>query len=159
MAQSSIYPIPSCAECGIQSAGKCPTCHQSLCMDHFPLTAHQPCATRAAQRADEATCYVCGAPVEPKQWSTAVFAHYIDSHACAGCHRFVCDGQHTTFQREEVNLRRDGVRSHRYHFTRRFCPVCARLRLFGGLIGASWWLAGTVAALTTLVIVAQVAFR
>ncbi len=157
MAQADIYPIPSCAECGIQSAGKCPTCHRSLCLDHFPLEAHQPCATRNAQRAEQMRCYVCGAAVKPQQWSSAVFAHYIDTHTCAGCHRYVCDDKHTAHQQEDVIIRRDGLRSHSYHVTRRYCPVCSPLRVFGGLIGAGWWLAGAVAALATLAIVAQIA--
>lgn len=157
MAQADIYPIPSCSECGIQSSGKCPTCHHSLCLDHFPLDAHQPCAARVARRAAKMNCYVCGAGVKPQQWSSAVFAHYIDSHVCAGCHRYVCDDKHTAYQREDVAIKRDGVRSHRYHVTRRFCPVCARLRIFGGLIGAGWWLAAVVVIVATLAIVAQIA--
>ncbi|HZC05596.1 MAG TPA: hypothetical protein VE338_08140 [Ktedonobacterales bacterium] len=156
MVQADIYPIPSCAECGIQSSGKCPSCHRSLCLDHFPLDAHQPCATRASQRAEQMNCYICGDPVKPQQWSTAVFAHYIDGHICAGCHRYVCDAKHAAHQQEDVVIRRDGVRSHRYHMTRRYCPTCSRLRVFGGLIGAGWWLAGAVVLIATIAIVAQI---
>lgn len=157
MAQADIYPIPSCAECGIQSAGKCPTCHHSLCLDHFPVDAHQPCAARAAKQAKHMHCYICGTTVRPQQWSTAVFAHYIDAHTCAGCRRYICNDKHSAHQQEDVVIRRDGVRSHRYHVTRRYCPTCMRLRVFGGLIGAGWWLAGSVIVLATLAIVAQIA--
>src|SRR5258708_35205100 len=38
----------------------------------------------------------------------------------------------------------DGVRSHRYHVTRRYCGMCAPLRAVGGLIGAGWVGAGVV---------------
>lgn len=157
MAAQDIYAIPSCAECGIQSAGKCPTCHRSLCVDHFPLEAHQPCARRVAQRAAQMRCYVCGDAVKPQQWSTAVFAHYIDAHTCEGCHRYICEHHHTAHTQEDVAIRRDGVRNHRYHMIKRYCPVCSRLRIFGGLLGAGWWLAGAVILLTTLAIVAQIA--
>ena len=157
MAQLDVYPIPSCAECGIQSAGKCPTCHHSLCVDHFPLDAHAPCAARLAASETTRKCYICGEPARPQQWSSAVDAHYIDSHACAGCHRAVCDDAHTTFRQEDILIRRDGVRSHRYHVTKRYCPVCSRLRVFGGLIGAGWWLAGLIVVVAIAVIVAQVA--
>ena len=157
MAQLDVYPIPSCAECGIQSAGKCPTCHHSLCVDHFPLTAHEPCATRLAASETSRKCYICGEPARPQQWSSAVYAHYIDAHACAGCHRAICDDAHTVFRQEDIIVRRDGVRSHRYHTTKRYCPVCSRLRVFGGLIGAGWWLAGSIVVVAIAVIVAQVA--
>lgn len=154
---ADIYAIPSCAVCGIQSAGKCPTCHHNLCVDHFPLDAHPPCAARAERQSAKMRCYICGDAVKPQQWSTAVFAHYIDSHVCEGCHRYVCAAKHTAHQIEDVEIKRDGVRSQRYHIIKRYCPVCARLRIFGGLIGAGWWLAGAVAALTILAIVAQIA--
>ena len=62
MAQLDVYPIPSCAECGIQSAGKCPACHQNLCVDHFPLDAHAPCAARLAASETKRKCYICGEP-------------------------------------------------------------------------------------------------
>lgn len=153
MALPSLYPIPSCAECGIQSAGRCPTCHHHLCIDHFPQEAHQPCASHLQRHAEQMRCYICGAQALPRQWSTAVFAHYSDSGRCAGCHRYVCSETHTAFQREDVTIRRDSLQSHRYHNTRRYCPTCARLRLFGGILGASWWLAGSVAVLAALVIV------
>lgn len=157
MAQIDVYPIPSCSECGIQSAGTCPTCHHNLCVDHFPLGGHQPCASRLAAHASAHFCYLCGAPARPQQWSSAVYAHYIDSHVCGGCHRAICDDEHTAFRDEDIVIRRDGVRSHRYHVTRRYCPVCVRLRVFGGLIGAGWWLAGSASALAIAVIVAQIA--
>jgi hypothetical protein len=158
MAQAEIYPIPSCSECGIQSAGKCPACHHSLCLDHFPLDAHEPCAARSEKHVAQMHCYICGESVKPQQWSSAVFAHYIDAHMCVGCHRYICNDKHTARQQEDVVIKRDGVRSHRYHVTQRYCPACARLRVFGGLIGAGWWLAGSVVVLATLAIVAQIAF-
>lgn len=142
MAQPTVYPIPSCTECGLASAGRCPTCRRSLCMDHFGVEDHQPCAKRLAQRAADYVCYVCGVPVRPQQWSTAVFAHYTDSYRCRGCHRHICDAQHTRFSDENVEIVRDGLQGHRYHITRRYCAICAPLRHIGGLIGASWWAAG-----------------
>lgn len=147
MPQPTIYsPAPSCAECGLESAGRCPTCHRSLCVDHFGLPDHQPCAQRLAEHGAEYVCYVCGVPVQPQQWSTAVFAHYIDSCMCTGCHRYVCDEQHTRLKTEGVELVRDGLRSSRYHTTRRYCAICAPLRGIGGLRGASWWATAVCAA-------------
>ena len=133
----SVYPVPSCAECGLESAGRCPTCKRSLCIDHFGCEAHEPCATRLVKHADDYVCYVCGLPVKPRQWSTAVFAHYIDSGTCMGCKRSICDGQHTSVLDEAVEIGRDGLRSHRYHVTQRYCGVCAPLRRVGGLLGVS----------------------
>ena len=138
MSHPSIYPVPSCAECGLESAGRCPDCGRSLCIDHFGLEDHLPCARRLADRAGTTLCYVCGVPLHPQQWSTSVFAHYIDSCTCAGCHRFICDEQHTRMREERVQLIRDGVRSHRYYVTRRYCGLCYPLRFAGGLIGAGW---------------------
>ena len=157
MARLNVYPIPSCAECGIQSAGSCPKCRRPLCVDHFPIEAHEPCATRIGARQLARTCYICGAPARPQQWSTEVYAHYVDAHTCAGCHRAICDNPHTAVLEESVSLKRDGVRSHRYHMMKRYCPTCSRLRLLGGLIGAGWWLTGAVAAVAIIVIVAQLA--
>lgn len=157
MARLNVYPIPSCAECGIQSAGKCPTCHNSFCVDHFPLDAHEPCAARLAASEVKRACYICGEPALPQQWSSEIYAHYVDSHACAGCHRPVCEEAHTAYKTEDIVVRRDGVRSHRYHMTKRFCPVCSHLRVFGGLIGAGWWLTGVIAVIVIVIIVAQVA--
>jgi hypothetical protein len=135
--QTSVFPVASCTECGLASAGRCPTCHRSLCMDHFGLEDHQPCATHISEHAADYVCYVCGAPVVPQQWSTAVFAHYIDSYTCAGCNRYICDTQHTRLRDESVEIARDGLRSHRYHVTLRYCDVCAPLQWVGGLRGAS----------------------
>lgn len=137
MAQINVYPVASCTECGLASAGRCPTCHCSLCMDHFGLEDHQPCATRLVQHAADYACYVCGSPVVPQQWSTAVFAHYIDSYRCAGCLRFICDNQHTRVRDESVEIARDGLRSHRYHITVRYCDACAPLQRIGGLRGVA----------------------
>ncbi len=156
MARLDVYPIPSCAECGIQSAGKCPTCHRNLCVDHFPLDAHAPCSGRLAASVVARACYICGEPARPQQWSSEVYAHYVDSHACIGCHRPICDDEHTAFREEGIVVRRDGVRSHRYHVPRRDCQVCFRLRAFGGLIGAGWCLASVIVMIAVAVIVAQV---
>ncbi|MEO7000789.1 MAG: hypothetical protein ABI068_03215 [Ktedonobacterales bacterium] len=158
MAQFNLYPVPSCTECGLQSSGRCPTCHRHLCMDHFPVEEHHPCATRLAEHASEYVCYICGAPVRPHQWSTASFAHYIDSQKCTGCHRFICDTQHTRFSKEDVRIARDGMQSHRYHLTQRYCPTCARLRLFGGLIGAAWLLACIIGVVVIAFLVFQFFF-
>lgn len=145
--QPSIYsPAPSCTECGLEAAGRCPTCHRSLCVDHFGLPDHQPCAKRIEAHGGEYVCYVCGAQVQPQQWSTAVFAHYIDSCMCAGCHRYICDERHTRRKTENVQLVRDGLRSSRYHTTRRYCALCSPMRGLGGLLGASRLLAGIGAA-------------
>ncbi|HEX9037225.1 MAG TPA: hypothetical protein VF808_09575 [Ktedonobacterales bacterium] len=157
MAQFSVYPIPSCAECGIQSAGSCPTCHHPLCMDHFAFEAHEPCASRLAASEIARACYICGAPASPQQWSSEAYAHYVDPHTCRGCHRAICDEAHTTLRDEDIIVRRDGMRSHRYHMMKRYCPVCARLRFMGGLIGAGWWLTGVVAVMAIIVLLAQVA--
>ena len=147
MPQPTVYsPAPSCAECGLEAAGRCPTCHRSLCVDHFGLPDHRPCADRLAAHGAEYVCYVCGIQVRPQQWSTAVFAHYIDSCACAGCHRYICEDQHTRRKLENVELVRDGLRSSRYHRTRRYCALCSPLRGVGGLIGASRWATGMCAA-------------
>lgn len=132
-----IYPAPSCAECGLESSGRCPTCHHSLCLDHFGLDDHQPCAQQRAEHADAYCCYVCGATVHPQQWSSAIFAHYVDSGKCTGCHRYICDSGHTRYRAEAVTLIRDGLRSHRYHIMQRYCAVCAPLRSIGGLLGVS----------------------
>lgn len=137
MTPPMVYPAPSCTECGLESSGRCPTCHHSLCLDHFGLNDHQPCAQQRAEHADEYRCYVCGAPVYPQQWSSAIFAHYVDSSRCSGCHRYICDAGHTRYRAEAVTLSRDGLRSHRYHVMQRYCAVCAPLRSVGGLLGAS----------------------
>ncbi|MGH2515174.1 MAG: hypothetical protein ACRDHP_05915 [Ktedonobacterales bacterium] len=154
MAQPVVYPAPTCTECGLESSGRCPTCHHSLCLDHFGFDDHQPCANYHAEHADDYRCYVCGAPVRPQQWSTAVFAHYIDSSRCAGCHRYVCDTEHTRYRTESVYLARDGLRSHRYHTMRRYCSLCSPLRRLGGLLGASRVLVafGVVAATAFIVL-------
>jgi len=144
-----VYPAPTCTECGLESSGRCPTCHHSLCLDHFGLDDHQPCARHRAEHAGEYRCYVCGAPVRPQQWSSAVFAHYIDSSRCAGCHRYICDTEHTHYRTEAISLARDGLRSHRYHVIQRYCAICAPLRRFGGLLGASGILAGLCAIAAT----------
>lgn len=155
MSQPIVYPIPSCSECGIQSAGRCPTCHHSLCLDHFPLDEHQPCATRLIEHKQDYVCYVCGAPVHPQQWSTAVFAHYIDYQTCAGCKRYICDELHTRVRDEDVRIERDGLRSHRYHYTRRYCDACAPARRFGGLVGAGWLTAIVVVLVGALFLVTR----
>lgn len=142
MAQTIAVPVPSCRECGLQSAGRCPTCRRELCVDHFPCDGHEPCATRLERRAQEYVCYVCGAPALPRQWSSEVFAHYVDRHVCAGCNRPICDERHTRLIEEDVRIQPDGLRSHRYHITRRYCTLCAPLHRVGGLLGAARLLVG-----------------
>jgi hypothetical protein len=137
MPGSYVLPAPSCTECGLESAGRCPTCRNSLCVDHFGLHDHEPCATHQARQEDVLACYVCGVPVRPQQWSSAVFAHYIDPCTCRGCHRYICDGDHTRLRQERVVIARDGLRSHRYHMIQRYCPACAPLARVGGLLGLS----------------------
>ncbi len=139
MVTRPIRPVASCTECGLESAGRCPTCHRTLCMDHFGRGEHQPCADRLSAHADKYVCYVCGVPVRPQQWSTSVFLHYVDSSVCQGCGRYICDQRHTAVQDESVRIERDSLRSHRYHMTARYCSVCAPLRRMGGLIGAARW--------------------
>ena len=132
---TSLRVIASCAECGLESAGRCSVCRRNLCPDHYPFEEHQPCADRMRERAGDFICYVCGAPVQPRQWSAAIFSHYIDTSRCAGCHRYVCDERHTRVREDSVALVRDSVRSHRDYVTRRYCDVCAPLRFMGGLLG------------------------
>jgi hypothetical protein len=138
----SPFTVASCRECGLQSAGRCPTCHRELCVDHFPCENHEPCATHLRKHASEYVCYVCGDPAVPQQWSSAVFAHYVDLHQCAGCKRPICDERHTSVIGEDVVISRDGMRSHRYHVTHRYCDLCAPVRSLGGIIGATRWLVG-----------------
>lgn len=154
LAQSHAYPVASCAECGLESAGRCPTCHRSLCIDHFPIEEHQPCAQHMSAHRAEYVCYVCGVPVRPQQWSTTSFAHYIDSSACQGCGRYICDDPHTVRCDEEIELVRDGLRSHRYHVTQRYCAVCSPVRRLGGVVGATRWAVGIggVATIVALVL-------
>jgi hypothetical protein len=135
MATNLPVAVPSCRECGIQSVARCPACHRALCLDHFPRDEHQPCAAHLRDEVMRYSCYVCGAPSLPRQWSTASFAHYIDPHICAGCHRYICDEHHTRLRVEKVELAHDGMRSQRYHITRRYCGVCAPFRHLGGLPG------------------------
>ncbi|MBA3823512.1 MAG: hypothetical protein H0X24_06340 [Ktedonobacterales bacterium] len=138
---ASLYPMQSCHECEAEAAGRCPSCNNPLCMEHFARHAHTPCARHLAQHHDEYLCYVCGANVVPEQWSTAVFAHYVDEHKCFGCNRYICD-THTQRRDEQVKIVQDGLRGHRYHLTARSCELCAPLRPAGGLIGVGWWAAG-----------------
>ena len=140
MTPMSARPTPSCSECGLEAAGRCPTCRHFLCMDHFGCTDHQPCAAHLLTHAEEYICYVCGLPVHPQQWSTTIYAHYIDSGKCEGCGRYVCDLNHTYLRDEGIEIVRDGLRSQRYHVTRRYCGVCAPIRHLGGLVGATRWL-------------------
>lgn len=153
MAQANVIPVPSCTECGLASAGRCPTCHRHLCMDHFPRDEHVPCAATLQKQAAKHICYVCGTPVYPQQWSATPFAHYIDSYACAGCGRPVCDELHTKLREEEVEIQRDGLRSARYYNTRRYCDTCAPLRRVGGLNGAVRLAVGAAGVLTVALLV------
>lgn len=153
MSVTGVYPIPTCDECGLEAAGRCPRCKHHLCLDHFSLEDHEPCVQRLATRAARNVCYVCGEPVRPQQWSSAVFAHYIDSYACAGCHRPICDEQHTRLRYEDVRLVREGLRSLRYHYIQRYCSVCAPLRGIGGLLGASRFVVAACIVASVAVIV------
>jgi len=138
---SSAYPFQSCHECEAEAAGRCPGCKHMYCIEHFPRHAHAACARHIAANHQEYVCYVCGEAVVPEQWSTAVFAHYVDNHMCSGCNRYVCD-THTKKRDEQVRIKQDGLRSHRYHTVSRACQTCAPLRNTGGLIGTTWWIAG-----------------
>ncbi|HEU5348884.1 MAG TPA: hypothetical protein VFU63_09775 [Ktedonobacterales bacterium] len=142
MATNLSVAVPSCHECGIQSVARCPECHCSLCLDHFPREEHEPCATQLRNEAIRFTCYVCGAPALPQQWSSASFAHYIDPHTCAGCGRHICDQRHTRLLTNRVDMTHDGMRSQRYNITQRYCDICAPFRHIGGLPGALRWLVG-----------------
>jgi len=142
MAANLPIAVPSCRECGIQSVARCPSCRRPLCLDHFPRDEHEPCATHLRDAAARFTCYICGAPAVPQQWSSTSFAHYIDPHNCAGCGRYICDERHTRIRIEGVELAHDGMRSQRYHVTRRYCGICAPFRHIGGLPGAVRWLVG-----------------
>jgi hypothetical protein len=137
-----LYPVDSCTECELQAAARCPTCRHSLCIDHFPLDHHEPCATRVAADAAASVCYVCGVRVAPVQWSAAAYAHYVDTMRCAGCGRYVCDTRHTRARGESLRIVRDGLRSTRYHDTKRYCDACAPVRRFGGIVGLAWWASG-----------------
>ncbi len=101
-----------------------------------PLTTHVARPLTAASRTR-----FCGVAVLPQQWSTAVFAHYVDSGCCEGCGRYVCELTHTALRDEAVEIVRDGLRSSRYHVTHRYCALCAPLRHIGGIVGAVRWLA------------------
>jgi hypothetical protein len=154
MVQSRKYPIPSCAECGIESAGRCPTCHRTLCMDHFGCEDHQPCSTNLTTHPEDCVCYVCGVPVRPQQWSTTNFSHYIDVGKCRGCGRYICDNLHTRVRSERVELVNDSLRSQRYHRVDRYCDACAPLRGVGGVVGVGRLAAAlTVAATVTFFII------
>jgi hypothetical protein len=154
MSRASLYPIPSCAECGIESAGRCPACRRYLCIDHFGRTEHQPCATALITQAQERICYVCAVPVTPEQWSSTSFSHFVDDGKCSGCGRYICDRLHTRLRSERVDLVKDSMRSQRYHIQERYCDACAPVRSVGGLVGAGWLAAGlgVVAAVTLFIL-------
>ena len=145
---ATLYPVQSCHQCEAEAAGRCPRCHHMYCMEHFPRHEHEPCATHLATHHAEYACYVCGDSVAPEQWSTAVFAHYIDGHTCTGCNRYVCDA-HTKRRDEQVKIAQDGLRSHRYHIIARSCALCSPMRTTGGLVGTTWWAAGLVTVVLT----------
>jgi hypothetical protein len=155
MSLAGLHVIPSCAECGLESGGRCPTCRRYLCIDHFAYEVHHPCRERMSASSKRFACYACGALSRPRQWSTALFAHYVDSGKCAGCGRYVCDERHTRLREERVEIVAESLRSHRYYVTRRYCDTCARLRRIGGLRGAARLggilaLAATVAGIVLL---------
>jgi hypothetical protein len=148
----SLYPADSCSECELQAGARCPTCRHSLCIDHFPLDRHEPCATRLAAPSSGSICYVCGIQVVPRQWSASVWAHYVDGMRCAGCGRHICDTRHTKVRMEALQVARDGLHSSRYHVTQRYCHACAPFRrVGGGLVGAAWWASGAAAAVAAVI--------
>jgi hypothetical protein len=154
MSRSSLYPIPSCAECGIESAGRCPACRRHLCIDHFGCPDHQPCATTMITEAHERICYVCGVLVTPEQWSSTSFSHFVDDGKCSSCGRYICDRLHTRLRSERVGLIKDSMRSQRYHIQERYCDACAPVHSVGGIVGAGWLAAGlgVVAAVTFFIL-------
>ena len=143
----TLYPADSCNECELQGAARCPTCRHSLCIDHFPLDQHEPCASQVAAGAAGSVCYVCGVRVSPVQWSASPYAHYVDTQRCAGCARPICPTRHTRVRGEALKVVRDGLHSSRYHVTQRYCAICAPVRRFGGIVGAAWWASGATVAL------------
>jgi hypothetical protein len=155
MPQARVYPIPSCTECGIESAARCPTCRRSLCMDHFGCRDHEPCATSLVTRVQERACYVCGVPVTPEQWSAARFLHYVDTGTCRGCGRYICDALHTRFRDERVELVNESLRSQRYHRVDRYCDACAPVRRVGGLVGVGRVVAAITAAAALALFIVQ----
>jgi hypothetical protein len=126
----------TCAECPAEAGGRCPACHRWLCPDHFARQQHAPCAARQEQHAAEQSCYICGTPVLPTQWSLSLAAHYLDDGQCHGCGRAICT-HHTVRQQSSDRIVRDGLRGLRYRTTRRYCFLCAPLRRWGGLVGAT----------------------
>jgi hypothetical protein len=145
---ASVYPFQTCRECEAEAAGRCPRCHHLYCMQHFPRHAHATCARHLALHHDDYVCYVCGELTVPEQWSTAIFAHFIDNHACSGCGRLVCD-KHTHHREEHVKISQDGMRSHRYSVVTRTCDMCTPLKNVGGIVGATWWVAGLITVFLT----------
>ena len=139
--RSSAPPVRSCHECSEEALGRCPHCHKSLCMDHFPRMLHAPCAQKYMKQAQTHVCYVCGARVNPDQWSLSRTSHRIDNFSCNGCGRYICDEHHTKIKKERISVVR-------YQVTSRYCELCAPFSRVGGIKGLSYLvvLAGTVIA-------------
>ncbi|HEX6483615.1 MAG TPA: hypothetical protein VF043_32625 [Ktedonobacteraceae bacterium] len=135
-----------CHECNEEALGRCPDCHRGFCQDHFPKQQHSPCAEKQMQLAQTQVCYVCGTPVYPDQWSLSRTSHIIDHYRCRGCGRHICDELHTQKKTEDVSVIREGLRGHRYQYTKRYCDMCSPLSRFGGIKGLTSWIvvAGTV---------------
>jgi hypothetical protein len=95
--------------------------------------------------AQERTCYVCGVPVTPEQWSATRFLHYVDTGTCHGCGRYICDVLHTRSRDDRIELINESLRGQRYHQLDRYCAACAPVRRVGGIVGA-----GRVVALITI---------
>jgi hypothetical protein len=54
---------------------------------------------------------------------------------------------------ETAEIVRDGLRSHRYHVTQRYCALCGPLRGVGGIRGAAWFGTALVIASAALVLI------
>lgn len=146
--RSSAPPTHSCHECSEEALGRCPHCHKSLCMDHFPRMLHTPCAQKYMRQAQTLVCYVCGTPVNPDQWSLSWTSHRIDNFTCNGCDRYICDEHHTKVKKGQISVVREGLRGHRYQVTSRYCELCAPTQRIGGIKTLSYLVvfAGTVLA-------------
>jgi hypothetical protein len=146
--RSSTPPARSCHECNKEALGRCPLCHKGLCLDHFPRMLHAPCAQKYMKDAQTYVCYVCGAQVNPDQWSLSQTSHRIDNFSCKGCGRYICDQQHTKVKKEQISVIREGLRGHLYQVTSRYCALCAPISSVGGIKGLSYLVVfvGTVIA-------------
>jgi len=141
------YTQQPCASCEQPASARCPHCHHRLCIQHFPLDQHKPCRKHQQRHIAQYVCYVCGEPVRPTQWSSNTVAHYFDDARCSGCNRYICDERHTRRKVPRMVIERDGMASHRFHYTIRYCDLCSPLRHVQGLTGLAGW---TVAGLSVV---------